>query len=327
MRVLAHWGLVFMSIVLPSLHVYAQEKADPTEGLKLKPTLLDAKGGAGTVLGLDFEYKKSWQRVAPFEATLKAGRPAAPRGMTAACGSYKEQFRVATDVIPTAVSFTDCAGEISARGTVTSDSAKNPNKLIDFSGSYAWMFVSSSRPSTKSFSAGGQLKYETDQSFENKQYVYGLRGTFTHLDGCTPVGQEASCSPSLNFLGLTLGLQRVDPTSDKAREAILGGSALEPYERVEFEAFYKYNLPSNWNYVSDLEFNYRRFHEVDAPAAITNAGIDRHWLGLVRLNFGFGGKGNLATTPKMFVQYSRGSLPFDTAKERVVKVGLTFELL
>jgi hypothetical protein len=306
----------------------AQEKeADPTQGFKFKPHMLDAKGGTGSVLAVDFEYKKAWEKIAPLHEVLQAGKDTADKQKTgmhrSICGGYSEE---SGKVIPSWVAFTDCSGEVSVKGTLAADAAKNPNKLIDFSGSYSRQHFRSDRASTLMFGIGGQAKYETDQSFDNKQFVFGLKGTFTHLAGCTPAKGEASCMPKLDFLGLSVGFQRVNPATDTARETALAGAPLENYQRWEFEGFYKYNLPNDWNYLSDVELNYRHFQELSAPAAVRTAGLDRHRLGLIRVNFALGGKGALATTPKMFVQYSRGSLPFDTTKERAVKIGVVFEI-
>lgn len=321
-------ALVFALIVIfTPAGASAEEKtgADPAEGLKLKPHMMDAKSGTGSVLGLDFEYKRSGQNIAPFER-MQSGRSTGDKQdagvFGSPCGGYAEEQG---KVIPTWVAFTDCAGEISARGTLAANAAKNPNKLLDFSGSYSWMHIRSERPATRMFSIGGQAKYETDQSFENKQFVAGLRGTFTYLAGCNAQG-AASCEPKLDFLGISAAIQRVNPTTDSTRKAALSGGPLDNYQRGEFEVFYKYNLPKDWNYVSDVELNYRHFQELSPPDLIRQAGLDRQRLGLIRLNFGLAGKGSLATTPKMFVQYSSGKLPFDTKSDRVVKIGLTYDI-
>ena len=194
---------------------------------------------------------------------------------------------------------------------------------MDASGSYSWIYTRSSRAGTNMFALGGQAKYETDQSFENRQFVFGLRGTFTNLQGCGAAGQVCE---SMNFLGVSLGLQRVNPSNDDARKTALAGASMDNYQRVEFDGFYKYYLPKAWRYVSDIEFNYRHFQELNPSDAIRQAGLHRNRLGLVRLNLGWGGKGSTAVDPTMFVQYSRGSLPFDTKSERVVKVGLQFQV-
>lgn len=304
-------------------HAQEAKEADPTEGFKFEPLMLEAKGGTGNVFGVNFQFKKAWVKTAGIDQLIQEKVPtraadAKSRGLLS-CGSFQEEEG---KVIPSWVAFTDCAGEVYVKGTATADADKNPNKLVDASGSYSWVYTTSSRKRTNMFALGGQAKYETDQSFDNQQYVYGLRGTFTDLPGCA----AGVVCDRMNFLGLSLGIQRVDPSKDKARKAALGGGAMEPYERAEFEGFYKFYLPSQWRYLSDVEFNYRHFQELDPSDTIRRAGLQRHRLGLVRLNFGWGGKGATAVDPSMFIQYSRGSLPFDTKAERVVKVGLQFQV-
>lgn len=294
---------------------------DPEEGFKLKPVMLDAKDGTGTVLGIDFVYQKSWEAIAPLSAYVgaeKGKQDAQKTGLfKTLCGGYAEDARP----IPEWVRFSECAGDLSVRGTWAADSTKNPNKLLEVAGSYSRLYIASSIARTQMVAFGAQAKYETDQEFDDRQYVLGLRGTYTYLAGCSPL----PCKPAGHFLGLAAGVQRVDPAKDAARQAVLG-SDVDPYPRWEFEGFLKYNLPEGWNYLSDVELNYRHFQEIGPPDSIRQAGLHRQRLGLVRVNFGLGGKGAFATTPKMFVQYSRGTLPFDTRSERVVKVGLSFEV-
>lgn len=320
-------GLILL-IALVSQSSFAEQanEPDPNEGFKFKPIFLDAKGATGLVFGVSFEYKKAWEKVAGFNKLVEEKAPtraadAKSRGLMS-CGGYAEEQGKTT---PTWISFTDCAGEISAKGTATADTAKNPNKLVDFSGSYSWIYTTSSRAGTNMFALGGQAKYETDQSFENKQFVFGLRGSFTNLLGCGAAGAGQPCN-NMNFLGLSVGLQRVDPSKDNGRKKALAGALMENYQRLELEGFYKLYLPKEWRSLSDIEFNYRHFQELNPSDVVRQAGLHRNRLGLVRLNFGIGGSGATAFDPKMFVQYSRGSLPFDTKSERVVKIGLQVDV-
>jgi len=323
------WIGLSLAAALAANGAVAQEakEPDPGQGFKFEPLMLDAKGGAGNVFGVNFEYKKSWEKIAGYDKLLLEKVPTrAPdakkgRGLMS-CGGYAEESRPPSKPVPEWVSFTDCAGEISAKGTATADADKNPNKLLDFSSSYSWIYTNSSRAGTRMFALGGQAKYETDQSFENKQFVFGVRGTFTHLLGC----EAGKVCDRMNFLGMSVGLQRVNPSKDTARKTALAGAPMDNYQRMEFDGFYKLYLPESWRYLSDIEFNYRHFQELSPSEVIRQAGLQRNRLGLVRLNFGWGGKGATAVDPSMFVQYSRGSLPFDTKSERVVKFGLQFQV-
>jgi hypothetical protein len=272
---------------------------DPQQGFTLKPVMLDAANGTGTTLGVDYAFKKNWSRV----ATYSGGPVDGPVFNNAGCGGYQfDNSKLVSDYYI----LTDCAAEIEVKGTLTGSAAKNPNKFIDLSAVYAWMHFNSTRAGTSSYSAGGQAKFETDQGFDNKQFTYGLRGTYTFM----------SPAPGLDFFGLKAGLARVDPSTDKARKAALGGAAMSPYSRAELDVFYKFGLPAGWKHLTDIELNYRHFQELGAPDAITQAGLQRQRMGLVRLNL----------DQNLFVQYSRGSQPFDTARARVVKIGLSYKI-
>lgn len=63
--------------------------------------------------------------------------------------------------------------------------------------------------------------------------------------------------------------------------------------------------------MKSIEFQYRHYRELSAPASIERSGLDRYRLGTVRLNAG----------DDYFVAYSRGRLPFDRQSDRAVKIG------
>lgn len=195
---------------------------------------------------------------------------------------------------------TDIAFELKGKGTIASDKKKNPNKLVDIGASYSYMWRGG--PAYAAF--GAQAKLETDQSLDNRQYAFGALGTATYYF------QNGS------FLGADLGFARVNPATDAARKAALGASPLDSFQRWEAEVFYKYPFGGVIEFISDIEFNYRFFKEVSPPLAVKAAGLDEYRLSLVRLNM----KDNL------FLQYSHGKLPFDTKKERVVKIGWDYKI-
>lgn len=288
----------------------AVDKVDPNQGFKFKPVMIEAKGGTGTVLGLDYSFQKSWASASQDQAAARGG----DRGSV--CGSYKEGPIPAGKLIAESFSWTDCAAQVEAKGTLTADAAKNPNKFIDFSGSYAWSHWDMSRAALRMAAFGGQAKYETDQSFDDKQFVFGMTGWYSYHFGCSPAPSQAPCKPNLSFVSLKAGLARVNPSTDKARKAAIGSATMESYPRVEFEAFAKVLMPSNWKHLSDMELNYRHFQELSPPDVIRQAGLYRHRLGVIRFNL----------DNDLFLQYSRGSQPFDTKSERVVKIGLTYKV-
>jgi len=188
-----------------------------------------------------------------------------------------------------------------ARGTIASSKEDVPNKLLDFSANAVyvldapWAYVR----------LGGMLTYETDQSFDNKQFMYGVTGSASKVRILVP-GDAGT---------LMLGYGTVDPSTDTARKRALAGADLSTYQRWNAEV--SYSFPINKSKVRSLDFDYRHYQETSPPTAVEAAKLDRHHLGLVRVNL----EGDF------FLQYSHGSLPFDQQSERAVKIGwsLKFE--
>lgn len=249
--------------------------ADRLSEFSIKPVLLDVKDSAGTVIGLDYSYVKT------FSKAVKFGDK----------GSAE---------IETAIPLTEWAGQVSAKGTVASQSDKNPNKFLDFNGSYQYM----SYQKPLFYAYGAKAKYETDQPFNNKQFVFGLTGTAAYF------------MPNTSFIGVDLGLQRINPSTDTARKKALGGASLDNYQRLEAEFYAHFLIPGDIKSLSDVEVSYRHFQELSPSDAVRNAGLNRNRLGQIRLNF----------TNSMFVAYSKGSLPFDTQSSRTVKIGWSYKL-
>lgn len=271
----------------------AAEKSPKLEdGLKIKPVILDAKGGSGTVLGIDYSYKKK---------VFSGG---------ACLGSSNAE----QDEINPNAPRCERGYQFDAAGTIVSSAEKNPNKMLDFSGSYRYRIKH--RALMQSY--GAQAKYETDQTFENKQFVAGGTATATYIFG-VPESDRASKEPQFldnSVAALDFGIARVNPATDKARKTALAGGPLDSYQRWEVEGYFNYLPPGDWKFVKTVEFNYRHFQELNPPAAIKQAGLQRHRLGIIRINL----------PEKFFVQYSRGSLPFDTKSDRVVKFGLEYKI-
>jgi hypothetical protein len=171
--------------------------------------------------------------------------------------------------------------------------------IIDFSATS--LLVINTLPAY--YRLGAVLTYETDQSRENKQTMYGLAGSTTKMnlfrqgDGITLMGNYGV----------------IDPTKDTEREKVL--ASLDTYKRWNIEA--SYIIPIHHEKVRSIEFNYRHYQEVSAPAAVKAAGLDRNRLALLRINL----------AKEFFIEYSAGSLPFDQKEVRAVKVGWSILLM
>lgn len=188
---------------------------------------------------------------------------------------------------------------LKGQGTVTASRGSNPNKLLDLS---AQLGVHRSGGGLGYTQLGAVGTFETDQGFEHKQSLFGL-----------------SVSHTLGYFGLGLTYAEVKPNKDEDRQKLVGNlnkfkrwnaelafsmPIHNPYETADSSALVKFR---------SIEAGYRHYQEIDAPSAIKTAGKDRNRLGLVRLNF----------DGDFFLQYSKGSLPFDQKSERAWQVGWT----
>lgn len=245
--------------------------------LELKPILIE--GDEGATLGLEYALDGVL-----WEQDLSSDEPD--------CTSF------CTDQV--------AVGDISIRyrgqGVITATADKNPRNFLDLS---VDALATYSTPSWGAFRLGGFVKFETDQQFDDQQWAYGARAAYAKQDF---IGRKG------DSLALYLGYGRVEPNADEARKTALGAASLDAYDRVEFEALYM--LRTGWSLVDVIEFNYRTFQEIDAPAPIRAAGLQRHELGSVRLNL----------PNDLFIAYSDGSLPFDRKSDQAVKIGWSYKL-
>lgn len=256
-------------LVLPPLAARAADKADDeaVPGLQIKPVLLDGKA-SGTTLGLDYKYERQWK--------WAAANP---------------------DVVA------DSLVELRGEGTVAASAARNPNKLLDLATNARYQYLGEGWI----VGAGASLKAETDQRFDDRQFVWAAQ---LHAWKLNPLGANG-----WGYVYLNLG--RVQPGADATRKAALGADPTA-YRRWDLETMYHHNLKGRFGGLPlrSLEFQYRHFQELSAKPAIEAAGLDRHRLGTVRLNFG----------DDKFIAYSRGSLPFDKQSDRAVKIGWEYAL-
>ena len=169
---------------------------------------------------------------------------------------------------------------------------------------------------------------ESDQSFQQKSYVYGGR-VGLDVKAWNPSSQLArwnlfdwpfaalrylnGTDPTFAPLGSTIptvlaGLSLVDPQDDDTREAL---GALDAYPRVQLEAAFRtlvLNGPTGPIY---FQSGVRWFHELDAPAAIQQANLQTFsYLALA-----------LVSDQGPYFSYSKGRLPFDERRDQVYELG------
>lgn len=183
--------------------------------------------------------------------------------------------------------------DLRARGTLAASKEKNPNKLLDFA---AAAVLKLDAPSYYA-KVGGGLTFETDQGFDNKQTMFSLTGAISKVRVFMP-GDAGS---------LIANYGTVNPSQDEERKKLVGN--LDSFRRWDLEV--SYSIPINKQKVRSVDFNYRHYQEFSPPAQVSAAGQGRHRLGLIRVNL----------DQDFFLQYSKGSLPFDQKSERAVKIG------
>ena len=265
---------ILVTVILGAVISNAQADDDFVKTFDVTPVMLDADDNAGSALGINYAvsgtlYSKDLSKDDADSDDLDVDKPIEKGNLV-----------------------------YSLKGTVTNDKLNNPKNFIEsrVDGTYF-------RSTSYQIDVGLFYEYESDQSYENTQNVYGLTATMSKYG-----------FPRKNdYVALYMNYGQVDPNNDTEREAVLG-SDLETYDRWEFEAVYSINIGDNdWE---TLEFNIRYFQEIDAPDSIIAADLDVFKLSTVRLGF----KDNL------YIAYSSGSLPFDKVSDQIVEIGFSYKL-
>jgi hypothetical protein len=253
----------------------------------LSPVLLDTKDGEGTAIGLQFK----------FEGDRKFIRSNEPAGESSPAGVHQ----------PDEERHFVFAMKYKVAGTATVEEDQNPENLVD---AFVDLHFKYDPGALGTLTSGILLKYETDQSFDNQQAVYGISFTY----GKMGIFEET------DFFGVDVRRGRVDPSKDKARQAALGTTSLGGYYRNELEVLYVYpvsaTLPLFGKMTDSFEFNYRYYEESGAPAAIEAAKLDKFFLRTFRLNL----------KHDLFIAYSQGKLPFDVAEDEFFTLGFSYDL-
>lgn len=300
---------LIMAMVACNSAIAAPDEKSPAtndinkDGLNLDLVLLDAKksdGSDGKTLGISFKFDKKYQ--------FGNDVPRAFDPPDVEAGKEDVGYEVGRDAGRAVMK--NGFANLKARGTLAEKRAKLGESLIDFSASGGYQ-----RETFGSYvSAGGEVKYETDQERKNSQHVYGLvLSTSKVVTSGRMVGAG---------IGLDLGYATVDPKGDEDRKKLLGN--LDSYRRWNGELTFL--LPINAELFSAVEFYYRYYREVSPPPAVANAGMDRHKLWLIRLRILPGSAPQGLAPNGLYIDYASGSLPFDKKTDRAVKLGLNYVL-
>jgi hypothetical protein len=178
--------------------------------------------------------------------------------------------------------------------------------------------------------AAGNVSFESDQKFDERQLAYGASGGVSirsydresgwwklnlfdwpgrgirKLLGGKPVAWvEASLWPSIQ-----LGFEAIDPTEDQARFAA-DPTQKDVYPRIRGEIVHKTFLADLLGQETWLSLGYRYFQEVGASRSIRQADLDdSHWFAAA-----------LELENGITLTYATGKLPFDATKDDVFQIG------
>jgi hypothetical protein len=121
-------------------------------------------------------------------------------------------------------------------------------------------------------------------------------------------GYDAELEPrGSTFPTVIVGLDRMNPTADSVRQAV---ADLKDYWRFRAEAAFRTDVSAFASFEADLRY----YRELDAPAAVRSAGLDRFtWFTAA-----------LTTTPGPFFSFSTGHLPFDAREDQVYALGFRY---
>lgn len=275
--------LVLLILITLSIECMASGMGD---AFKITPVILDSENDNGSVLGLkyvlsnriDFSNGKSGSHVDNSDGPVNLQDIDEIYGKT---GFYK----------------------YSVEGIWTVDEMNNPLSTShakieggygDFQNGYE-------------FWLSGIAGLEGNQDYSNRNEVYGLKAgghySFDKLNRGT-------------FIDLSIMYEQVDASEDDERMSITDD---DEFDRLSSELQINYkikNLGASDTSITSLQFNYRYYSEIDAPALVKTNNMDVHALKTYMIKFNKG----------LYIAYSTGSLPFDKQDDQVLEIGFSHSL-
>ena len=184
-------------------------------------------------------------------------------------------------------------------------------------------------------SAKGGL--ESDQSFDNKQYYYGLhlgfvaRGwnadesalaKFNILDYPAALlrilsGVDSKWRPRGSaFPEFLVGIDHVEPEDDNPRKTMANDDS--SFDRVRLEASFRTLAATYKNASAFLEANFRHYEELSPSESVEDAGLDSYTYFTVALT--------MPSANGIYVSYTTGELPMDHKDDQVYELGFKYRL-
>jgi hypothetical protein len=283
-------GLMAITAVMFAAVAHGEETSGDTGGKKpfsftFEPTMMDSGNSDTSTLGLAYRFSG--------DATFVKGKN---DGVVKVGDEYEQRWDTGT------LSY-------SGSGVVAADAERNPENLLDFqldlTGEHGRLRSGRPQVTAVIYSYSAFVKYETDQSFKNRQAVYGGQFATTIRRVLTD-----------DRLFLKVAYGQVKPGQDTERATALGVAAdkLKSYYRAD--TLMDYTIYTKGETVRTIDLIYRSYSEISAPATVRAAHLDRFSLATVRVGFG----------NKFFVAYSSGKLPFNKRNDDTLKLGISFKL-
>jgi hypothetical protein len=267
--------LLLIVSILAITHGASHAASGADSKFEINPVVVDSKNGTGSTVGIEYKVK----------------------GVLLSKSFDSKDFG---GIVDPSATIGSALIEYSANGTIAASKDRNPKNFLEFQLDAKLRHSDSGKGTI----LGGLFaKYETNQSFDNKQLVYGLGGIY---------GKYAAFSEN-DFIAFDANYGRVDPKDDAERKQVLGGISLVPYYRWNLE--FLYLIPIQSTAVNSFEFNYRYFKENSAPTAIKITALDEHQLATIRIGL----KNDL------FLAYSAGKLPFDRKNDQIFQIGFSYK--
>ena len=180
-------------LMAPNLASSAEAESNSKSSFEFNPVVIDSKNGTGATVGVEYKFKGNLlTKEFDSKDTGSALDPSATIG-SAVIG-------------------------YSGNGTVAASKDRNPKNFLEFQLDAKLRYSGSGKGTVL---GGFFTKHETNQSFTDKQFVYGLGGTY----GKYMVFGEN------DFVAFDANYGRVDPKGDTLRKSALGSAPIDPYYR------------------------------------------------------------------------------------------------
>ncbi|MEJ2893193.1 hypothetical protein WDB89_11585 [Pseudoalteromonas sp. B5MOD-1] len=272
---------IFIILIIYSTLGFSLSAEEDNPKIDLEPVILDADSNDKKVLALEYKIEGLWKKI-------NFGKD----------DNIPDGGVIRLEDIEKYGDYGILELGYNLNGTIAENTKENSKNFLESEVDAKFFLASES-----AFSAGGFVKYESDQSFDNTQFAYGISGAFVQQDFLS----------DKDTFALALNLGQVDPKDNKAREEAYGKSDLEKYDRLDLEFFYSFNIGKE--YLSEFEVSYRYFKELSPDIEIKNAKLDKFKMltYLLRLENNF------------FIAYSTGELPFNKADDQIFEIGYSYK--